>query len=110
LEAIRNKAPLIIVDNTNTKFSDLSYYVSEASNNNCDFSIFQFHVDPQEAFERQKHGVPLKTLELMATRIWHERMPSTWKVYDVGRPWRPPTSSKDQTGPKDVGVLKRRGD
>lgn len=94
LKALQDKAPLVIVDNTNTKFSDLTWYAAEATSAGYKFVIYQMHVPPKVAFERGLHGVPLKTLELMAARMWHERMPSSWQVFDSGRPWRPPTQSE----------------
>ena len=90
MQAMRDKAPLVIVDNTNTKFSDLAWYATEATNAGYKFAIYQLHVSPEVAFERGTHEVPLKTLEMMAARIWHERMPTAWQVFDMGRPWRPP--------------------
>lgn len=99
LQALNDKAPLVIVDNTNSKFADLVWYVSMSESHGYKFGIYQFHVEPEVAFKRQIHGVPLETLELMATRIWHERMPAGWTVFDNGRPWRP-SGTKQAADPK----------
>ncbi len=90
MAALEAKAPLVIVDNTNTKFSDIVFYVNMAEQHGYEFTILQLHEDPKVAFERGTHQVPMETLELMATRIWTERLPASWPVWSYGKPWRPP--------------------
>jgi len=46
------KTPLVIVDNTNTKFSSIVPYVQMADELGYRFTVFQLHVDPKVAFER----------------------------------------------------------
>jgi predicted kinase len=89
-EALKQAAPLVIVDNTNTKFSDLVPYVVLAEQYGYEFTVLQVNVDPQVAFERGSHKVPIETVTLLATRLWSERLPSTWDVWQKGKPWRPP--------------------
>lgn len=80
---------LVIADNTNTKFSDIVPYVELAERHRRDFIVLQIHITPKLAFERNRHGVPLETLQLLGRRLWSERMPSTWNVWNKGMPWRP---------------------
>lgn len=103
--------PLIIVDNTNTKGSDLVFYVQWAERRGYAFSIFQINVDPKVAFERGRHPVPLATLELMGRRLWSERLPTTWDVWQKGAPWRPPqdrSHRQNLTNPKGHIEVSRR--
>lgn len=94
--ALKDLKPLIIVDNTNAKFSSLVPYIELIEKHQADFTVMQLHVEPKVAFERNIHGVPLVTIERMAKHLWFERVPTTWKVYNMGKPWRP-VELKDPT-------------
>jgi tRNA uridine 5-carbamoylmethylation protein Kti12 len=86
---LKDLVPLIIVDNTNTKFSSIVPYVELIERHQYGFTVMQIHCDPKIALERNVHGVPLVTLERMAKHMWFERLPSTWDVWNKGKPWRP---------------------
>lgn len=105
-EALKGKAPLVIVDNTNTKYSDMTAYVVAADTLGYDFTVLQLHVDPKVAFERGTHQVPFETLVKCASRLWYERLPETWDVWNKGRPWQPP--KKNRTGKAEAEVVSRR--
>lgn len=87
--------PLVIVDNTNTKFSSIVPYVEVIDELGCTFTVLQIHVDPKVAFERGIHKVPLETIEVMGIHMWSERLPSTWDVWSKGTPWRPPRKAQE---------------
>ncbi len=87
--ALQAKTPLVIVDNTNTKFSSIVPYVELIEKYHYSFTVMQFHVEPKVAAERNIHKVPLETLERMGKHLWFERVPSTWNVWNKGKPWRP---------------------
>lgn len=102
-------APLVIVDNTNTKFSDIIYYVQQAERFGYDFTILQVHCSPKVAFKRGLHNVPLEALKAMAARIWSERLPTTWDVWNKGQPWKPQLGEKMLDEVKNaVEVLRKR--
>lgn len=88
-EALKNKTPLVIVDNTNTKFSDVVQYTNLCTHYGYAHTVLQIHVTLKVAFERNIHGVPLETLKLFAQRMWSDRMPTTWDVWNKGTPWNP---------------------
>jgi len=94
--ALEAKAPLVIVDNTNSKFSDIVFYVTEAERHGYEFMVLQINIEPRIAAERCVHKAPLKTVELFARRLWSERLPSTWDVWNQGVPWRPPRKSSGE--------------
>lgn len=89
------ETPLVIVDNTNTKFSSIVPYIEIIDELGASFSVFQIHVDPKVAFERGTHKVPLETIEVMAIHMWSEHLPSTWDVWTKGAPWRPVRSKRE---------------
>lgn len=88
-KALEARVPLVIVDNTNTKLSSLKPYVQLIEQQGYGFTIVQFHVKPSVALERNTHGVPLSTLERLATHMWCEQLPADWHVLSHGKPWRP---------------------
>lgn len=92
---LEKKTPLVIVDNTNTKFSSIVPYVEIIDELGCTFTVFQIHVDPKVAFERGVHKVPLETIRVMGIHMWSERLPSTWDVWSKGVPWRPVRSQRE---------------
>lgn len=81
---------LIIVDNTNTRVSEMRSYVSLAREAGYDVLILQLNVDPRLGASRTLHSVPLDTVERQAKRLWSEPLPADWEVWQRGRPWRPP--------------------
>jgi predicted kinase len=97
-QALLDKAPLVIVDNTNTKFSSMVPYVEIIERHRYDFTVMQLHIDPKTALQRTTHAVPLETLERMGKRMWFERLPPSWTVYSTGKPWRP-----NDIGPQMIG-------
>jgi len=76
-QALKDRAPLVIVDNTNTRFSDMVVYVQLADQHGYGFTVLQVHVDPKVAFYRGTHKVPLESLETGGRRMWSERLPSS---------------------------------
>lgn len=101
-------APLVIVDNTNTKFSDLIFYVQEAERFGYSFEVRQVNCSPKVAFQRGSHGVPLEALKKMAARIYTERLPSTWAIWNRGPIWKPEFGEQVADGVKNVVEILRK--
>lgn len=80
-EAISQKEPLVIVDNTNTAAFEISPYVLPSEANGYEVSIITLMCDPAVAAARNIHHVPLQTVERMAKRLnEHTKlMPTRWK-------------------------------
>lgn len=99
-EALKERAPLVILDNTNTKFADLVPYIELIEEYRYSFTVLQLHVTPKFAFEHNKHGVPLETLQHLGRRIWSERLPASWDVWNKGKPWKPHDEKTERAQPQ----------
>lgn len=71
---------LIVVDNTNTSALELAPYVALAQAFNASCEIITVDCDPQLAFERNVHNVPLNTIRRMADAIKTRVIPRFWNV------------------------------
>lgn len=71
---------LIIVDNTNTSAIELAPYVALASAFGAECEIVTVKCDPEQAFARNVHGVPLVGIKRMAEAIESRQLPPFWAV------------------------------
>jgi tRNA uridine 5-carbamoylmethylation protein Kti12 len=71
--AMMEKKNAVIVDNTNTTWTEIKPYIELAQKYNYDIDIVEpntsWQNDIDECFNRNTHGVPLETIEKMATRF-----------------------------------------
>lgn len=66
----------IVVDNTNTKVSEMRPYVNMANEYDYDILIIRLDVDPDVAAKRNVHGVPADVVQNMCDRM--QPLPSNW--------------------------------
>lgn len=76
--------PTIVLNNCNTKVSDMSKYydVVESCRKNgveVDLEIVTILCDPETAFKRGAHKVPLETVKRMFTTLLGRRIPKDWQ-------------------------------
>lgn len=65
-----NKVDYLIVDNTNTRNKEITPYIKAASVfPSVKFNIVVIKTDPQIAFKRNQHKVPLEVIEKMNARL-----------------------------------------
>lgn len=71
-QALMEKKPTVVVDNTNVRKRDVEWYVEEALSLGVDFAdlyIVTLHVDPKVGAERNLHGVPPEVCQRMANTL-----------------------------------------
>ena len=105
IQAIQNKIDLIIVDNTNLSAWELSPYKAYAEDQDYDFAINEIKADPDLAFKRQEHGVPLAAHQRMTQSLEQEFIPPWWakenivsKTSEAGEP----IFEKEEVNPKNA--------
>jgi predicted kinase len=76
--ALRDKKPLIIVDNTNTTVKEFKSYVEEARTYGYEVEIIRIECDPEVAFKRGTHNVPRETVLKMANRLASSKLPEDY--------------------------------
>lgn len=83
--AVQTAAPLVIVDNTNTTVAEVAPYAAVARAFGYDVEIVILHIDPEVAFRRGLHGVPLATIKAQAKRLSTLRasLPPRWPVREI---------------------------
>jgi len=80
MAAIEVGAPLIIVDNTNSRALEMAPYMMAGRAYGYECGILQLDCDPDIAAERNTHGTPKKVIIAMAARMKDEPLPPWWKV------------------------------
>jgi predicted kinase len=65
----QDRGATIIVDNTNTRISEFSYYMHLAQRNNAHVTVRRFIVDPEVAYSRGVHKVPYDIVVKMFKRM-----------------------------------------
>lgn len=81
-KALRNKEPLIVVDNTNTTMREIRPYVMAAKNAGYEVEIVRIDTPVDVAHKRNTHGVPLEAIQRMSDRMapapeeWNEKVVS----------------------------------
>lgn len=72
---------IAVIDNTNITFKEFEKYVVLAQENNIEIDIVEpataWAFNAEECFKRNKHGVPLETIQRMLSR-W-ESIDDIWK-------------------------------
>lgn len=68
-KAMTEQAELIVIDNTSTKLRDLREYIDPALSNSYEVEVIVLKVPVLVAFKRNTHGVPLETIDRMASNI-----------------------------------------
>lgn len=74
----------IVVDNTNLRVFEFAPYYRLAEMMGFGVQIVQINCDPQTAFERGRHGVPLDKIEAMWKSM--EPIPHHWNAVCVNAP------------------------
>lgn len=83
LNALEEINALIIVDNTNTTAVEISPYMLAASAFGYDSKIIRINCDPKIAAARNRHGVPLRSIQAMADRIKNDKLPPYWDFEQI---------------------------
>lgn len=78
----------VFVDNTNTTLVELAPYVALAQAYSAEIELVRVLCDPEIAFKRNVHGVPLAGVQAMDRRLRDLKLPPFWqvKVTEVGEP------------------------
>jgi predicted kinase len=70
----------LVIDNTNTKPTDIAPYHAIATAYGYEVDILVIEADPEVAFRRNIHGVPLEMCRVMASRLKGLAVPSWWHI------------------------------
>lgn len=73
----------VIVDNTNLNAYEISPYALAAEASGYKVSIIRVHCDPDEAFERNIHGVPLEVANRQFTAFAKRDVLPWWNVQEM---------------------------
>ena len=68
-KALHEKRPLVVVDNTNTKFWEMKPYIQMAREAGYDVEFVRLSTPVDVAASRNVHGVPLDAVKRMADRM-----------------------------------------
>lgn len=68
-QAILDKVPLIVVDNTNTKLKEMEPYLDVASNHGYTVEVVRLTVPLDSLYGRNTHGVPDEAVKKMDDRM-----------------------------------------
>lgn len=80
--AIKQKVPLVVVDNTHLKADDVRPYVRILHLANVPFGIVELRTDPEVAFARNSHGVPRDVFDLLVKRL-AVPLPKEWPLVSL---------------------------
>lgn len=83
IEALQSGVKLVIVDNTNTRATEIAPYMLGAAAYGYTAVIHRLNCDPAVAAARTIHRVPTSIVTSMSRRIRSERLPPYWHVIDV---------------------------
>ena len=81
-KALKDKVPLIVVDNTNTTMREIRPYVMAAKAAGYEVEVIRIDTPVSVAHQRNSHGVPLASIQRMADRMapappeYHEKVVS----------------------------------
>jgi len=70
----------LVIDNTNTKPTDIAPYHAIATAYGYEVDILVIEAEPEVAFHRNIHGVPLEMCRVMASRLKGLAVPSWWRI------------------------------
>lgn len=68
-KALKERKPLIVVDNTNTKLSEMKPYVDMAKHHGYRIEVVRLDTPPHVAADRNVHGVPPEAIDAMHRRM-----------------------------------------
>jgi predicted kinase len=71
----------VVVDNTNTTAVEIAPYYSVARAFNAAVQLVRVSCDPAVAAARNRHGVPLASIEAQATRLATLELPPFWDIW-----------------------------
>lgn len=77
--AVQDVNTNLVVDNTNTSLVEIAPYVALAQAYAVEVKFVRVHCDPETAFQRQTHGVPLAGIQAMDQRLRELVLPPFWK-------------------------------
>lgn len=78
---------IVVVDNTNISTEEIAPYYALADAHKIKVSIHTIICDPEVAFKRNAHNVPLRAIESMCDRLRNRKLPRYWiekKVWPQG--------------------------
>ena len=73
----------LVVDNTNTTVAEIAPYAAVALAYGYTLQVLVIEADPEAAFARNVHGVPLKACQAMAKRLESLDIPPWWVLKRV---------------------------
>jgi predicted kinase len=73
----------IVIDNTNSTVLEIAPYYALAKSYDYDVVLVHFHVDPEIAYKRNQHGVPLEGVRNTAERCERLNIPPFWEVSHI---------------------------
>jgi predicted kinase len=79
--ALKQSAPLVVVDNTNTKCSEMKYYIRLAKKLNYDIRIIRMVMPTERLLGRNIHNVPDAIVEKFNNRI--QDIPKEWNIVEI---------------------------
>lgn len=66
---LEKSQPLVVVDNTNTRIKEMSFYLDNAKEFGYEIEVVRLIVDPEIAMRRNAHGVPPEAILAMHNRF-----------------------------------------
>jgi len=84
IDGMQKGSDLIVVDNTNTSSIEIAPYRQGAHAYGYDVVIKTVMADPEVAFERGLHGVPISAIKRMHETL-HRNLPPYWEKQEVYR-------------------------
>ena len=83
LNALQERAPFVVVDNTNLLAVDIAPYVLLGETFGYEVKILTLVADPKECKERNVHNVPYDTICAMHSKMLRENLPRRWNNRNV---------------------------
>ena len=78
--ALLEKSELVVVDNTNTTVLEIAPYYALAAAYGYHVKLVTVNCEPETAFARNVHGVPLQGIKAMHKRLGERWFPPFWKM------------------------------
>lgn len=79
-QALLEKKDLVLVDNTNTTVLEIAPYYSMAKAYGYAVKLVTVQCDPETAYSRNIHGVPLPAIKAMSLRLADRWFPPYWEM------------------------------
>jgi predicted kinase len=78
-KALKEKLPVVIVDNTMIKPRDMEWYYKTASELGYEIEVVEFRKPLKSILGRNSHGVPDESVKRMHDMMQQNPLPSHWK-------------------------------